>query len=327
MKNTILLHRKLHCQPTGRRRNVRFAFTLTELLVGIAIIGILLAISFPAAQAVRQAARRTHCLSNLKQVMLATLAFESNGVGFPRGDDGRGQGFIVSLLPFLDEERLSERSKENWAAGERFSDRWRELSQQHVIPLICPAADADDHQVTLANQGDFASHYFGIAGPVGSAQEQESSRSFNYRELGPAANGRIGLQGIFSPQRNGAFVSKRLRDVTDGTSNTFGIGEISRFEVADATQVPMRSGWAFGAGYDSSKKVTRLFSIKSVGRPINSPGNHLNDLPFGSNHPGGTQFALLDGSVHYVSQNVSVDVLKTFASINEREKRQSLDEY
>ncbi len=326
MKNHMVLPEKFPRRPGRHRRDIRSAFSLTELLVSISIVGILLAIAFPAAQAVRQAARRTHCLSNLKQVMLATLAYESKGIGFPPGDDGRGQGFIVPLLPFFEEQKLSDQAKDDWASGETYADRWSRLSRQQVVQLICPAASPEDYRATLAGQGEFTGHYYGVTGPIGTAQDSEGSRIHSYRDLGLLKNGPIGLQGIFSPQKNGVFASKRPRDVTDGISNTIGIGEISRFEVVDETRDPMRSGWAFGAGYDSAKKVTRLFAIKSISGPINAPGVTLNDTPFGSNHPGGTHFALLDGSVHHVSQNVSLDVLKAYASINEREKVQSLDE-
>jgi hypothetical protein len=258
--------------------------------------------------------------------MLANLSYESKGTGFPPGDGGRGQSFIVSLLPYLEEEQLSERSKENWAFGETSSDRWSELSQQQVVPLICPAASPDDVRATLTNQGEFTSHYYGIAGPVGTAQDHETSQLYSYQGFEPPLNGPIGLQGIFSPRANGEFVPKRIQDVTDGISNTFGIGEISRVEPTEAAEMPLRSGWAFGVGYDARKKLTNLYSIKSISRPINRASKTLNDIPFASNHFGGTQFALLDGSVHFVSQNASVDVLKTYASINEREKVQSLDE-
>lgn len=327
MKNHTLLPASFPRDPKRCRRVARNAFSLTELLVGISIVGILLAITFPAAQAVRQAARRIHCLSNLKQVMIATLNYESNGTGFPPGDNGKGQGFMVSLLPFLEENRLSERSKDNLVTGERYRDRWRELSQEQVVSLICPAASPQEHQTTLANQGEFTSHYYGIAGPVGTARDFSSLRQYSYRHLYPEANGRVGLQGIFSPRSDGVFVSKRLKDVTDGTSNTFGIGEISQFNVVDANQNPNRPGWAFGAGYDSTKHVTHLYGIKSLSAAINSIGENLNDTPFSSNHPGGTQFALLDGSTHFVDQGISVDVLKVFASINQREKTGSLDRY
>ena len=304
----------------------RKGFTLTELLVGISVVAILLAIMFPAAQSIRQAARRTRCLSNIKQVMLAALTYESNEFVLPAADDGHGKSFLVSLLPYLEETQLDKRSRDDFVNGEAFADRWNELSNEQVAVLNCPASSPEDLHSTLSGQGEFTSHYYGLAGPVGSAHNPGKIESqFKYKHLNSAVNGPIGLQGLFSPRKNGVFVPKRLKDVTDGTSNTFGIGELSRFDIVDENSAPLRSGWAFGADYDSEMKASRLYTIKSLTRPINTAGNSLNDLPFSSNHPGGTQFAFIDGSARFVDEKISIDVLKTFASINEREKVQSLD--
>lgn len=306
----------------------RCAFSLTELLVSISIVGILLAITFPAAQAVRQAARRAHCLSNLKQVMMATLTYESKGTGFPPADDGHGKGFMVALLPFFEENQLSERAKSNWLAGESSTQRWAELSDSQITSFHCPASNPDELKSTLPGQGEYTTHYYGLAGPVGVSDDPVNGRSYSYKQLANETHGPIALQGFFAPRKNGKFGSRKLKDVTDGISTTFGLGEISRFEVADAdVQTPQRSGWAFGAGYESANRLTKLYTIKSLNRPINSNGDTVNDIPFGSNHPNGSQFAMLDGSVHFVDATISLDILKMFSSINEHEKVNGLAEF
>ncbi len=75
-----------------------------------------------------------------------------------------------------------------------------------------------------------------------------------------------------------------------------------------------------GAKYDASKRVEQLFTVKSITQPINSTSTKLNSVPFASNHAGGAHFALVDGSTQYIDQNISLDILKIYSSINGKEK-------
>ena len=302
-------------------------FTLTELLCVIGIIGILLGIAVPAMQVVRQTARRAHCVSNLRQVMIATLAYEASGNGFPRADDGRGGSFLIRLLPYMEEPMLHDRAQVplDQAVGETYQERLQELSDQRIELLNCPAAFQADQLAALPGQGTFTTHYYGIAGPVGIAKSTDGLRTYKFRQLAPApTTGPVGLNGLFSPKRNGKFAPRRLKDVTDGSSHTFALGEISGYDKDQPAADSMRSGWAFGAGYDTSGRVEKLFGFKSIASRINASETDLNTLPFSSNHPGGTHFAFVDGSIHFVEQQISVDVLKTFASINGGERQEEL---
>ena len=143
------------------------------------------------------------------------------------------------------------------------------------------------------------------------------------------AGGKISLNGAFSPNSRGLFSSKtaiKLEDIRDGTSNTFAFGEISRSQIPDKYE-PTRAGWAFGAQYSPSDQLQSLFVSKSIERELNktdSPITSINTMVFSSNHPGGVQFALADGSVRYVKQSVNADILKAFASTNTREKPEEL---
>lgn len=305
--------------------NKRRAFTLVELLVVVSIIGILIGILFPAAQAVRQAARRTQCLSNMRQLMLATLNYESSGNGFPAADNGKGGSYVLSLLSSLEQEYLADRFHEELAAGETDNDRLQELGKYEIETLFCPSAHSSEKEVTLANQGMVSTHYFGVAGPIGSATSSDGSVTYEYRQLsGTTPAGNIGLQGLFSPNKKGKFFPRRIEDIRDGTSNTFAFGEVSGFTESLTAAETYRSGWCFGAGYDSTQKVNELYSIKSISVGLNKPSSSLNNAAFGSNHPGGAQFALVDGSVHFVDQNVSLDILKTYSSIDKVEKPEFL---
>lgn len=313
----------------GRHANTnnRDAYTLTELLAVIGIIGILLGITLPAMQMVRQTARRTTCSSNLRQVMVAALAHEANGTGFPKADNGRGGSLMIALLPHLEEPMIASRSKMplDTAIGETYQDRLVEMANEEIELLICPASNIEDNQTSIAMQGKFATHYYGVAGPVGNASSTDGTRAYSFQQLMPSpASGPIGLHGLFSPRRNGQFGTRRLKDITDGTSNTLAFGEISGYDKDSPLADPLRSGWTFGAGYNSSGVVVDLYGIKSVAHQINELPTDLNTVPFSSNHPGGTHFAYADGSIHFVDDEVSVDILKIFASIDQSEQMETI---
>ena len=311
-------------RSTKTKFDNRSGFTIVEVITVIGIIGILLALSFPAVQTVRQAARRTQCASNIRQVLTATMVFESTGKGLPKADDGNGGGFIISLLPFLEQPLLYDRSREPLLGAETFQNRLSELSNTRFPTVLCPASSFE--QTVLPDQGQFTIHYYGVAGPSGSATTTDGTYQYNIVSPSPSA-GPIGTQGMFSPTSRGTFIPRRLRDVKDGLSNTFSIGEISDFNNDIPLENRLVGGWAFGAGYNSNRVVTNMYGMKTLALQINSNINTLNDMPFSSNHAGGSQFGFGDVAVRFVSDRISVDVLKTFASINENEEIGDLERY
>lgn len=313
-----------------QRITIKRGFTLVELLVVIAIIGILVAMLFPALQVVRQSARKAKCSANLRQVILATLTYETGQLQFPGGDDGRGGGYVVPILAHLKQEYLFEETQRALAPDETWRDRMAELSEIAVEPLICPASSSIDQETTFDDLGDFTTHYHGLLGPLGEASTSDGDRSYSYDTLGGAEpeGGPIGLQGVFSPNQQGKFVGKKLRDIRDGTSYTFGFGEISGTDKTEGRERIPRAGWAIGAEYASNGKPAKVYGLKSVAYEINFIGDaDFNATPFSSNHPGGAQFALLDGAVRFVDEKVSLDVFKFHCSINAVEKPEDLDQF
>jgi len=157
-------------------------FTLVELLVVIAIIGVLISLLLPAVQAAREAARRIQCVNNLRQIALATTNYESshgmlppsavldpavleyNGSSYPVVNHQLGKQFswVVALLPFLEQQNLSERFDLSKTVFEQAS----EPQAQFIAGLMCPSDDADgryfvDDELTQGKQfakGNYAAY-------------------------------------------------------------------------------------------------------------------------------------------------------------------------
>ena len=297
-------------------------FTLVELLVVIAIIGILVGMLFPAVQAVRNAARRTSCQNNLRQIILACNNYEVSNGKFPKAADGNGGSLLLDLSTFLDQEYVYQRSVQNLVAPESWTDRYAEISTLPLDFLFCPATSETDRFANLPGQGKFTTHYHAIAGPLGFAVSTDGSKTYVYQELVPKpVGGSIGLDGLFSPDKSGKFsISRGTKDIRDGTTNTLAFGELSYPAARSDGSDAIRAGWAFGAQYNSAGVIDAIYSAKAFDHGINkSEVGDTNNLSFGSSHGGGALFAFADGSVKFLSQKVKLDIVKTLCSINRLE--------
>ena len=309
---------------SSRRRG----FTITELLTTIGIIGVLLAMSFPAFQVVREAARRSNCSANIRQLGMALHAHEGTGRGFPAASNREGGSFIIRLLSFLDQKQLQDEAKSARLGRKTQDEQLQHLSGTKISVLLCPSHFGEDIHPTLPFQGKFATHYYGVAGPVHAAMTPNGNE-FQYGALFPKPeHGEISLAGVFAVNSKGKFVSRELQDISDGTSNTIALGEISgsRLDFKSENMIH-RSGWPFGAKFDENGWPSKSFAAKSLVVGINKSGQPINTQSFNSNHTRGAMFAFADASVHYIDDRVSVDVLKMFASISDSEELRPLDEY
>lgn len=328
----------------SKKRN---GFTLVELLVVVAIIGVLIGITFPAVQTIRNSARRAVCQNNLRQLALATKTYESNKLKLPPCDSGNGASFLVSLLPELEQEYLAELFQLPLSSGtEEFTNpvwisRLQELSSTQIPTFLCAAAIGTDKVSDVVEHGgssSFTSHYFGVSGPSGAANYSDNgiNYSYTYASLDDGAgniHGRISTEGIFAPDDTGRYSYKNAIssvNVRDGSSSTILYGEISRSNVATG----IRHGWAFGVSYDDYGTSSQFPRISYAAKTVSDESwiNRLdlssvdaNELTFSSNHGGGAQFAMLDGSVTFISQDVNHDVFKTYCSINKTEKPMPLE--
>ena len=303
---------------------IRRGFTLVELLVVIAIIGILVGMLLPAVQNVREAARRATCLNNMRQVILACHNYQSASLRFPPGaikgpnTSQFGQSFHVDILPFIDQGNLADQFKSG-ATLNAISNR---------IPLfLCASATQIDEQITTGG-GSFGTHYYGSAGPLGAISAGSSARYPQSTTHTSSVNGSIGLTGIFSPFTTDSsggdpsqvnYTRQRGKDFTDcrdGSSNTIALLELSRSSGNGYT--PRRRAWSIGIVKDgSNQNIDQFSSVNSVLFQINHSNNAWNQLAAGSNHPGGCQLAMVDGSAKFVSEAVDLFFLKAASGMSD----------
>ena len=292
-------------RPTGR--SLRIGFTLIELLVVIAIIAILIALLLPAVQQAREAARRSTCKNNLKQIGLALhnyhdvhSVFAPGGIlGSGSGSSARnGLGWQAMILPQLEQGAIYNQFNFNIAYNQVPNV---DQSKTPVQVYLCPSSQ----EIESPNEaGSTTLHYWAVQGPLGA----KLVGTGNYESVAETqARGGFATQGLFYPNSR-----VKIAWVTDGTTNTIAVGESSW---QDNTQL---RAWARGpnevGNYHtiSSRNVVLVINSKMV-------PTRWNDTPFGSEHTGGSHFLLGDGSVRFISENIDMAVYRGSSSRDGKE--------
>jgi prepilin-type N-terminal cleavage/methylation domain-containing protein/prepilin-type processing-associated H-X9-DG protein len=292
-------------------------FTLVELLVVIAIIAVLIGLLLPAVQKVREAAARSKCVNNLKQIGIALHAYHDSHGAFPPGgsseptgtplgtNGGEGFSYHTFILPFIEQGDLYAQFDftENYDVGVDVT-----LESIYVPIFQCPSAV---ELYAVANDGATArtSHYLGNMGPKDPAgsEYQWSGIVSTGEAAGNTTQGGVALQGVLGLDTQIQFVQ-----VTDGTSNTFLVGELS-WKGANSYRAWSRGCW--------SPDNLNCVSCKNLTYPLNQPTvyvptSNYDDVTYGSNHTGGANFSMCDGSVRFVSNSTSITILRATASRN-----------
>ena len=230
----------------------RRGFTLVELLVVIAIIGILVALLLPAIQSAREAARRSQCQNNIKNVALAVLSYESARKTTPMGMTFNPlleatigtlsrfeSNWIINILPYLEEQPLYDSFDLKGRINDIVGSKNYIAHGTSISILLCPS-DSNNrvlYEGSAPHHGNWArGNYAGNAGGayllkgcVTADQCASSADSDGWKD-----NKRRGVMG--------PNVSVRFRQITDGTSKTILVGEIR----AGVTPKDSRGVWAMG---------------------------------------------------------------------------------
>jgi len=301
----------------------RKGFTLIELLVVIAIIAILIGLLLPAVQKVREAAARMKCQNNLKQLGLGVHSYHDTYSRFiPAGSTVTWLSWHVGILPYIEQTALF--NKVSQTAGNYITIGKYDIPvNNRVATFLCPSqteaekmilAPTPPHNVNLPevinNQPPYTTHYYGVGGPAG--VNPITAGNYIY-EINDPTHGRMGKQGMF--QRTDTV---KLENITDGTSNTLMVGEMSWSPgpIAPSNIAGTRfRGWARGCDDPTITQVCG--GIKTISNAINAYSNTLfNEMPFGSQHTGGTNFAMGDASVRFLNASININAYRAAASYN-----------
>jgi len=303
-------------------------FTLVELLVVIAIIGILIGLLLPAVQMAREAARRSTCSNNLKQLSLAMLNFENTNSTLPLATSALPlsgtNNWAPAILPYIEQQNLL-------SGYDPQVDWWvspnRELVMTPIPVLNCPSAPNQDRIQDKPetppgpNKTGACGDYFvptGVHLDINNELPDDAKLTSTglalYGMIRPYVKATATIQG---------YTQNRLSDVTDGLTNTIMLGECSGREdvwrrgsgMTPVDYVGPPKVRARGGAWATTDNPYEIGQRTAWNDPISIPGkmsiNNSNEWGhcFFAFHPGGSNFAMGDGSVRMLNEQVDLTVL------------------
>lgn len=315
-------------------RRTTQAFTLVELLVVIAIIGILVGLLLPAVQAAREAARRMQCSNNVKQLSLGFHNYESalkcfpinyamRGIApFPNNGPGianSGRSWMQMILPYIEQTPLYNNIDFTVGLQPKSSAPTTPVGRNRIVAatviptFICPSDDSNEGG-TLLNRSDLnettnpadrwavtcykavagANWAWGVFSPV-----------VGVGKNGGQTDGLNRGDGVICSNQTNVNARTRIADITDGTSNTFVIGEA----------MPGWSQWNWWYNPNACT-ATCAIPLNRVLRVPKNIGDWPNNYGFASRHTGGGNFGTADGSVRFISDNIDTVTYRALATVS-----------
>ena len=328
---------------TSRRESAasRAGFTLVELLVVIAIIATLIGLLLPAVQSAREAARRSACSNNLKQIGIGCLMYESARKtlppGFVRSKTVSGafqkRSLFTMILPYFEEKQIYDQIAFDYTGSNPYADPAR---NQVVTSYICASYPHPKVTTTSSGAAEYENGAMVTYGGCGGAY-MPATESAPPCLIGSSYpnNGPFYLSGPGTQAGGGACggatgspitgVGRQLKQVTDGTTKTFMVGEFCHRDFIVSRSVwqdlpgNMRP-WYLAGNQLVETDVPSIYHVKEFEFTPNSRviKNNVgfNKLPMGSYHPGVTMFSMVDGSVRSVNDSVEQRVYQKFATVN-----------
>jgi prepilin-type N-terminal cleavage/methylation domain-containing protein/prepilin-type processing-associated H-X9-DG protein len=327
-------------------RDRRSGFTLIELLVVIAIIAILIGLLVPAVQKVRDAAARSQCQNNLKQLGLALHGFHDSNKRLPPGTSqdqppfgpaaaNWGTNWMVYILPYIEQAGLHSRIEFFGGTGYGNTNNGALFTGIRVPLYRCPATTLGEASGGIPGGSNIMrANYVGIAGAVnGIIPGFTELRVLNPGgAAGCCSGGILGFGGVLAPNEQ-----VKLTTIADGTSNTMLVSEQSDLlQTLNGSKVHWNAsgphGWTIGWGSsfvgpfpNTSTGDRRAFNVTTIRYRINlktgwtdPPGNCAaqgvcdntgQNIPLNSTHSGGVNALFGDGSVRFLSDSTTMDVL------------------
>jgi len=299
----------------------RRGFTLVELLVVIAIIGVLVALLLPAVQAAREAARRSKCTNNLKQLGLAAHMYHDSFKilpynGHPQtggvADRQRGVSWFFRLLPFMEQGPAYDKAifSGDWSLQDGPSPNTALIQSLRVDYLWCPSSPLPKTKVLKGTEVQLP-NYVGIEGSYyhGGTTTTVSSQPYTDHHGGRSTfNGAVSISEF----------PLSFANITDGTSNVMLVSEQSDFQRdADGIKFDRRSSghwggaWSCGAGARNwQQNVTTIrYPIEGGFGAAGNMNPYEPNIPLLSAHPAAVVAGLVDGSVRTVGKTIDFAVL------------------
>lgn len=274
-------------QPASRRSG----FSLIELLFVAGVVCVLISALLPAVQQAREAARRTQCKHRLAQLSLAILSYHDMHSLFPPGcvnetgpiaskAEGLHTSWLVQILPMMDQPALALRHRPEVSV---YDEQHAELRARSLRNFLCPS----DGFPAVTDDGIAVTNYAGVTG---------------------------GSDVVIDSDNRGIFFlnsSVSATHIGDGSSNQIAIAEHRRHDLPSGIDL----GWMSGTSATLRNGGILINTVSSS--PQAGPAVYETTGGFSSSHTGGAQVGLADGSVRFISENISATILSQLCDIND----------